>query len=108
VPICQVFLEHFVSIIKLNGFCRSCKQNPNKGFADCSIPQVKSNEEINKDLGISESSSCDEEDDADATCDSKPTYSGRPGMTVICVILSLFHCAMLCSILLNGFHSETV
>ncbi|KAG0625352.1 hypothetical protein M758_2G047800 [Ceratodon purpureus] len=60
----------------------SCKENPNKSFADCSIPQVKSNEEINKDLGISESSSCDEEDDAEATCDSKPTYSGRPTVTV--------------------------
>lgn len=51
---------------------------------------MKSNEEINKDLGISESSSCDEEEDADATCDSKPTYSGRQGMPMISVFLSLF------------------
>ena len=71
-------------------FCRSCKENPNKRFADCSIPQVKSNEEINRDLGISESSSCDEEDDVGAACDSKPTYSGRQqGVTSFTSSLSL-------------------
>nr|XP_024365673.1 histone-lysine N-methyltransferase ASHH2-like isoform X2 [Physcomitrium patens] len=56
----------------------SCKENPNKQFADCSIPQVKSNEEINRDLGISESSLCNEDEDEehDETCDSKPMYNG--------------------------------
>uniref|UniRef100_A0A7I4BUC1 Uncharacterized protein n=1 Tax=Physcomitrium patens TaxID=3218 RepID=A0A7I4BUC1_PHYPA len=56
----------------------SCKENPNKQFADCSIPQVKSNEEINRDLGISESSFCDEDEDGkeDETCDSRPMYNG--------------------------------
>lgn len=104
----KVVFEHFVLITKLSGFCRSCKENPNKSFANCSIPQVKSNEEINKDLGISESSSCDEEDDAEATCDSKPTYSGRPGMAIISAILLLLNCALLCSILLYGLHCATV
>ncbi len=49
--------------------CRSCSDNPNKEFADCSIPQEKSDAEINRELEISENSLCDEEDDTDATGD---------------------------------------
>lgn len=60
--------------------CRTCKRNPNKEFADCSIPQGKSNEEINLELGISESSLCEEGDDVDATGDSRLMYDGAQGM----------------------------
>lgn len=60
--------------------CRNCKRNPNKEFADCSIPQGKSNEEINLELGISESSLCEEGDDVDATGDSRLMYDGAQGM----------------------------
>ncbi|GLJ25256.1 hypothetical protein SUGI_0483490 [Cryptomeria japonica] len=39
----------------------TCQDNPNKEFADCSIPQEKSNAEINADLNISDVS-CEEGD----------------------------------------------
>ena len=43
---------------------RSCKENPNKNFADCSVPQEKSNSEINAelDLDFSDHSTCEEGD----------------------------------------------
>ncbi|KAL6963391.1 hypothetical protein U1Q18_045018 [Sarracenia purpurea var. burkii] len=46
-----------------------CKDNMDKGFADCSIPQEKSNAEINVELEISDAS-C-EEDASDARFNSK-------------------------------------
>eukprot|EP01018_Ginkgo_biloba_P001810 Gb_36160 [translate_table: standard] len=49
----------------------SCRDNTNKEFADCSIPQEKSNAEINAELDISEISNCDENDNADGQVDSK-------------------------------------
>eukprot|EP01018_Ginkgo_biloba_P019132 Gb_19296 [translate_table: standard] len=39
----------------------TCRDNPNKEFADCSIPQEKSNAEINAELNISDVS-CEEGD----------------------------------------------
>jgi hypothetical protein len=42
-----------------------------KDFADCSIPQEKSNAEINAELNISEISNCDKNDNADGQVDSK-------------------------------------
>ncbi|KAL2610014.1 hypothetical protein R1flu_028587 [Riccia fluitans] len=43
----------------------SCRDNPNPDFADCSIPQEKSNAEINAELQISEISGSEDEDDND-------------------------------------------
>ncbi|XP_078434729.1 histone-lysine N-methyltransferase isoform X2 [Wolffia australiana] len=41
--------------------CRwTCKDNKDKGFADCSVPQAKSNAEINAELEISDDS-CEED-----------------------------------------------
>lgn len=54
---------------------RSCYQNPDKRFANCSIPQEKSNAEINMELDISEDSICDEEDDIDGCGDSQPNMT---------------------------------
>lgn len=53
---------------------------------------MKSNEEINRDLGISESSFCDEDEDGkeDETCDSRPMYNGIQGAGVINVLLPFF------------------
>lgn len=48
---------------------RVCGDNINKAFADCSIPQEKSNAEINKELEISELSG--EEDASYANPDAK-------------------------------------
>lgn len=45
---------------------RACKDNQDQAFADCSIPQEKSNAEINADLQIS-----DEEDACDGKIGSK-------------------------------------
>jgi hypothetical protein len=52
---------------------RSCHQNPDKCFANCSIPQEKSNAEINMELDISEDSIC--EDDIDGCGDSQPNMT---------------------------------
>lgn len=73
-------LEKCSSLLMIGCHCRNCKRNPNKEFADCSIPQGKSNEEINLELGISESSLCEEGDDVDATGDSRLMYDGAQGM----------------------------
>ncbi|KAL3678466.1 hypothetical protein R1sor_021422 [Riccia sorocarpa] len=43
----------------------SCRDNPNPDFANCSIPQEKSNAEINAELQISEFSGSEEDDDND-------------------------------------------
>ncbi|XP_057490499.1 histone-lysine N-methyltransferase ASHH2-like [Actinidia eriantha] len=54
----------------------TCKDNMDKGFADCSIPQEKSNSEINAELEISDAS-C-EEDGSNSRSNSKrlePRYS---------------------------------
>ncbi|GFZ09826.1 histone-lysine N-methyltransferase [Actinidia rufa] len=54
----------------------TCKDNMDKGFADCSIPQEKSNSEINAELEISDAS-C-EEDGSNSRLNSKrfePRYS---------------------------------
>ncbi|BBN20370.1 protein MpASHH3 [Marchantia polymorpha subsp. ruderalis] len=48
----------------------SCRDNPNPDYADCSIPQEKSNAEINEELQISEVSVTEEGDDKDGI-DSK-------------------------------------
>ncbi|KAI7753224.1 hypothetical protein M8C21_002405, partial [Ambrosia artemisiifolia] len=41
--------------------CRwTCKENMDKAFADCSIPQEKSNTDINEELELSEAS-CEED-----------------------------------------------
>ncbi|GFY85564.1 histone-lysine N-methyltransferase [Actinidia rufa] len=48
---------------------RTCKDNMDKGFADCSIPQEKSNSEINAELEISDAS-C-EEDGSNSRSNSK-------------------------------------
>lgn len=37
-------------------FSRTCKDSSDKAFADCAIPQEKSNAEINAELGLSEGS----------------------------------------------------
>lgn len=34
-------------------FWRTCKDSGDKAFADCAIPQEKSNAEINAELGLS-------------------------------------------------------
>lgn len=39
---------------------RTCRDNTDKDFADCSIPQEKSNSEINDELEISDGS-CEED-----------------------------------------------
>lgn len=41
-------------------FWRTCKDNADKAFADCSIPQEKTNAEINAELDLSDAS-CDED-----------------------------------------------
>ncbi|KAH6785799.1 hypothetical protein C2S51_038254 [Perilla frutescens var. frutescens] len=51
----------------------TCKDNTDKDFADCSIPQEKSNSEINEELEISDAS-CDE-DAGDAMPKSNKTRS---------------------------------
>ncbi|KAL2519978.1 histone-lysine N-methyltransferase ASHH2 [Forsythia ovata] len=51
----------------------TCKDNKDKNFADCSIPQEKSDAEINKELDISDAS-C-EEDAYDAFMKSKQNQS---------------------------------
>ncbi|PIN14114.1 Histone-lysine N-methyltransferase [Handroanthus impetiginosus] len=51
----------------------TCKDNTDKDFADCSIPQEKSNSEINEELEISDAS-C-EEDAYDALVKSKRNQS---------------------------------
>ncbi|XP_011074812.1 histone-lysine N-methyltransferase ASHH2 isoform X1 [Sesamum indicum] len=51
----------------------TCKDNMDKDFADCSIPQEKSNSEINEELEISDAS-C-EEDACDALLKSSPDQS---------------------------------
>ncbi|KAK4387335.1 Histone-lysine N-methyltransferase ASHH2 [Sesamum angolense] len=51
----------------------TCKDNMDKDFADCSIPQEKSNSEINEELEISDAS-C-EEDACDALLKSSPNQS---------------------------------
>lgn len=38
---------------------RTCQDNADKDFADCSIPQEKTNSEINEELELSEGS-CEE------------------------------------------------
>lgn len=52
---------------------------------------MKSNEEINRELEISESSYCDEEDDVDATCDSRPLYNGIQGVTMVLFSYQCWH-----------------
>ncbi|XP_002980990.2 histone-lysine N-methyltransferase ASHH2 [Selaginella moellendorffii] len=44
----------------------TCRENPNRKFSDCSVPQEKSNAEINAELNISEisSSECDDNEPA--------------------------------------------
>lgn len=37
---------------------RTCKDNKDKAFADCSIPQEKTDAQINAELGISEEEEC--------------------------------------------------
>jgi hypothetical protein len=61
--------------------CRSCSDNPNKEFADCCIPQEKSDAEINRDLEISENSECDEEDGTNATCEKPMEVCIQGGWT---------------------------
>uniref|UniRef100_A0A803QKC0 Histone-lysine N-methyltransferase ASHH2 n=1 Tax=Cannabis sativa TaxID=3483 RepID=A0A803QKC0_CANSA len=41
----------------------TCKDNMDKAFADCSIPQEKSNKDINAELGLSEEEEEEEEED---------------------------------------------
>ncbi|KAH9300569.1 hypothetical protein KI387_012152, partial [Taxus chinensis] len=48
-----------------------CCDNLDKAFADCSIPQEKSDAEINAELNISESSNWNEIDNSDGQVDSK-------------------------------------
>ncbi|KAI5065310.1 hypothetical protein GOP47_0020005 [Adiantum capillus-veneris] len=47
-----------------------CKDNPNKKFADCSVPQEKTNTEINRELNLSEVSFCEEGDEKHPAIDS--------------------------------------
>lgn len=63
---------------------RSCSENPNREYADCSIPQEKTNAEINRELDISENSVCGEADDMDATGDSKLMEQGTQGEWLVC------------------------
>ncbi|KAL3845491.1 hypothetical protein ACJIZ3_002894 [Penstemon smallii] len=49
----------------------TCKDNTDKDFADCSIPQEKSNSEINKELEISDAS-CEED-----ACDTSLTSNHK-------------------------------
>ncbi|XP_058089839.1 uncharacterized protein LOC131236579 [Magnolia sinica] len=48
----------------------TCKDNTDKGFADCLIPQEKSNAEINAELEISDAS-CEED-----SCSARPSSKG--------------------------------
>ncbi|KAH7424119.1 hypothetical protein KP509_12G090900 [Ceratopteris richardii] len=47
-----------------------CKDNPNKKFADCAVPQEKTNIEINRELNLSEVSFCEEGDEKNPAIDS--------------------------------------
>ncbi|MCO5556647.1 hypothetical protein L7F22_010198 [Adiantum nelumboides] len=47
-----------------------CKDNPNKKFADCLVPQEKTNTEINRELNLSEVSFCEEGDEKQPAIDS--------------------------------------
>jgi len=49
-------------------FWRTCKDSSDKAFADCAIPQEKSNAEINAELGLSYASG--EED----VCEDSKNY----------------------------------
>lgn len=51
-----------------------CRDNLDKDFADCSVPQVKSDAEINAELNISEISNCEKNDNADGQVDSKALH----------------------------------
>eukprot|EP00250_Pteridium_aquilinum_P019301 c24385_g1_i2 orf=369-5060(+) len=48
-----------------------CKDNPDKNFADCLVPQEKTNKEINEELDLSEVSFCEEGDEKHPAIDSK-------------------------------------
>ncbi|KAI5056550.1 hypothetical protein GOP47_0028368 [Adiantum capillus-veneris] len=48
-----------------------CNDNPDKRFANCSIPQEKTNKEINRELNLSEVSFCEEGDEKHPEIDSK-------------------------------------
>jgi hypothetical protein len=63
-------LRGFLSKIYLDSYSRFCKDNPNKKFADCSVPQEKTDSEINAELEIADGSLC-EEDEKDSPIDSK-------------------------------------
>ncbi|XP_027094076.1 uncharacterized protein [Coffea arabica] len=64
-------------IIRENDCKWYCKDNMDKDFADCSIPQEKSNADINAELQISDAS-CEEDADSDARLDSiKSTQKQR-------------------------------
>lgn len=52
----------------------SCRDNLDKDFADCFVPQEKSNAEINEELNISEISNCDKNDNGDGQVDSKALH----------------------------------
>ncbi|GLJ29914.1 hypothetical protein SUGI_0591390 [Cryptomeria japonica] len=54
-----------------------CHDNLDKAFADCSVPQEKSDAEINAELNISESSNCNENDNSDGQVDSKALQKGH-------------------------------
>lgn len=60
--------------IETTGSRWSCRDNLDKDFADCSVPQEKSNAEINAELNISEISNCDKNDNADGQVDSKALH----------------------------------
>lgn len=61
---------------------------------------MKSNEEINRDLGISESSLCNEDEDEehDETCDSKPMYNGIQGENEFCFVFIIAISTVVCRI----------
>ncbi|KAL2497169.1 histone methyltransferase [Abeliophyllum distichum] len=63
----------FRILLAIQDLITTCTDNKDKNFADCSIPQEKSNAEINKELDISDAS-C-EEDAYDAFMKSKQNQS---------------------------------
>ncbi|XP_057773185.1 histone-lysine N-methyltransferase ASHH2-like [Salvia miltiorrhiza] len=60
----------------------TCKDNTDKDFADCSIPQEKSNSEINEELEISDAS-CDEDAGEPKSNKSKSTAAKQSSWTLI-------------------------
>jgi hypothetical protein len=57
---------------------RTCKENEDKTFANCSIPQEKTDDEINAELGLSDASADEANGDG-----SNSKASGEPNFALL-------------------------